>query len=618
MRLEQVSSMLREFGFDIDDKERLALARRICDAPEPGRSQNGETPGREKKSYQVVLALLLMCKQHCLIRDFLDHGIDDGCLPLLQQRTGTAQFSLESHRNPGRKLAIFDGWPEDALDHFYRYQWQLIPTFFSKMDRKERKVPHYELRLNHILPYVHNPSKTRSLDGSDGEDRRGHFGQVSVYDLHPSQQLLHRYTVDGLNGLIAVKKLNSRNPQDFFNESDVLMRLSTTQKPTPHLARLLATYQQPSGPDIESMEFFLMFECAESNLERFWKRTPASLEEEFPALKGGYIARWVAMQCKGLADALATLHSLPKSQEQSDNNIPTRGLHGDIKPANILRYINWKDPANPKQPLSAPLGVLQLTDFGLSSIHHTDTVADVKMKVGASPYKPPETHLVMPISQSLDIWTLGCLYLDFLTWLVMGQEGQEKFVDKRRKHRGLSNDSHPCFFEVFEDKQGWTHVSISRAVLKWAQRLSKSKNTSQFVCDFVRFIVSEMLVIEDKMNLSDPPDPGQPAQASEEAPPSTRIEAAGLATILKGFIRDDMSYYTSVAKRPDLSTFNTPACVIKMKKTMQQATIEAEERHRRLRTHLQQVESQSSSHPDLPHAWSRHATERTDSTSSTL
>jgi hypothetical protein len=100
------------------------------------------------------------------------------------------------------------------------------------------------------------------------------------------------------------------------------------------------------------------------------------------------------------------------------------------------------------------------------------------------------------------------------------------------------------------------------------------------VCDFVRFIVNDMLVIEDKMNLSDSPGPGQSGQPSDESPPSTRIEAARLATVLKGFIRDDMSYYTSVAQRPDLSTFNAPACVIKMKKTMQQATIEAEERHR--------------------------------------
>lgn len=208
-----------------------------------------------------------------------------------------------------------------------------------------------------------------------------------------------------------------------------------------------------------------MFECADSDLERFWKGwSPERLMEDH-RMRHAQIARWVAEQCHGLAEALAILHDPTALRSSKDTDSDIYGIHGDIKPANIIRYTDWRDSALPNQALYEPLGLLQLTDFGLSSFHHSKTVEDIKVKIGDSEYKPPEVHLVLPISRSTDIWSLGCLFLEFVTWLLYGQQGRQDFCRKRTRYKGL-NDIHPCFFEVFEGEKGLTQIMKSRAVTK--------------------------------------------------------------------------------------------------------------------------------------------------------
>lgn len=177
-----------------------------------------------------------------------------------------------------------------------------------------------------------------------------------------------------------------------------------------------------------------------------------------------HIARWVAEQCQGLAKALSIIHDPTDPGSRVGTQMDTYGIHGDIKPANIIRYTNWRDPEISDRALYEPLGLLQLTDFGLSSFHHSNTVEDIKVKIGDSEYKPPEVHLVLPISQSTDIWTLGCLFLEFVTWLVLGEQGRAEFRVRRTQYKGL-NDIHPCFFEVLEGKKGLTQIMKSRAVM---------------------------------------------------------------------------------------------------------------------------------------------------------
>jgi serine/threonine protein kinase len=224
---------------------------------------------------------------------------------------------------------------------------------------------------------------------------------------------------------------------------------------TPHLAKLLATYEVPKDSDNSgSQDYFLVFECADSTLSDLWTKPPADWIE-LPQ-----VAKWVASQSQGLAAALGMIHDFKKYRALDDFNDRTHGFYGDLKPDNVLCYKNWIGQEH-------ELGILQITDFGLSSFHHTQTAVDIKIRHQAGDYRPPESQMVLKISVSFDVWTLGCLSLEFLTWLVKGPSGLKEFRESRLS-RGFTYAKHTCFWEVTEEND-FTIVSLSKAILQVSQ-----------------------------------------------------------------------------------------------------------------------------------------------------
>lgn len=219
-----------------------------------------------------------------------------------------------------------------------------------------------------------------------------------------------------------------------------------------HIAKLLGAYEVPTGRD--SFEYFLMFECADATLSEIWKKEITEFGHTF---SNETIAVWVASQSYGLTKALGQIHNFKPYRAKDDTDIKTHGIHGDLKPENILYYKNWSG-------VEEPLGILQITDFGLSSFHQTQSAENIALRLGANAYRPPEAALVNPLSLSFDTWSLGCLFLEFLTWLVKGPRGLQEFQSNRLGSPGFAS-THPCFWEVVEDEvEGCTFVSLSSAV----------------------------------------------------------------------------------------------------------------------------------------------------------
>ncbi|KAK3361293.1 kinase-like domain-containing protein [Lasiosphaeria ovina] len=230
---------------------------------------------------------------------------------------------------------------------------------------------------------------------------------------------------------------------------------------TPHLAKLLATFENTLGPSSSirtGRHFCLMFEKADSHLGDLWHRETTSLEASEVDL-----ARWVAKQCHGLADGMNMIHDY-KLQQDSGGSVsePRHGFHGDIKAENILLYHQWAGYED-------PLGLLQITDFGISSFHHTASALDISHRMIGHPYRPPENQLpIMKTTPSHDIWALGCLYLEFLTWLVKGPAALGEFLQCR-----ITPDlpdsplaTQVFFYDVTGKDDHHSVVSISQAVIE--------------------------------------------------------------------------------------------------------------------------------------------------------
>lgn len=248
------------------------------------------------------------------------------------------------------------------------------------------------------------------------------------------------WNLQGSNRIFAVKELLSEKKEDFEREVKILKRLSSEKHAHAHLITLLATYEQKG-------QYYLIFPWAEADLLGYWKNiNPKPSNDRETAL-------WLAEQCQGLADGLSKIHryetysgtsllhpnSFPrvdskgvKVATQAGCSSPTEGLrlfgrHGDIKPNNIL----WFPDRGPK----GGHGVLKITDFGIAHFSTQNCVSarDRGLVPNSATYRPPECDLLDGVlSISYDVWTLGCVYLEFITWFFGGRKYLEDFGLKRK------------------------------------------------------------------------------------------------------------------------------------------------------------------------------------------
>lgn len=301
-------------------------------------------------------------------------------------------------------------------------------------------IYHYRLHDRVVLPFT-KQEKVGSPGGC---------GQVMKVEIHPDHHVFNLGPASKPN-VLAVKQLTSQR-EGFDREVGMLKRLNS-DPPHPHLVVLLATYEHRHS-------FHLIFPWADADLLGYWERIN-SVPDRDPRT-----AKWLARQCKGLADALATIHRFLTSSNDSllsdpgpdGSTQPARpavnspglgamrqdetgakvlfGLHGDIKPPNILWFPNRPGDLEAKHGS----GLLKITDFGISEFTRDNTTS--RKRIGNShSYRAPEVDdpdaLVGP---PYDIWALGCVYLEFVAWHFEGWAGVRSF-----QHQRSTLDIHPDY-----------------------------------------------------------------------------------------------------------------------------------------------------------------------------
>lgn len=202
----------------------------------------------------------------------------------------------------------------------------------------------------------------------------------------------------------------------------------------------------------------MMFPWAEADLQGYWERNSA------PSLDYEAIT-WLAEQCSGIAEGLTQIHRyettfikrrttslgieahMKSTTKYGLERMRFRrqlfGRHGDIKPENIL----WFQGANKENDR----GVLKISDFGLTefSTRHSQCYKRNSQIAHSPSYRPPECDLEgATVGQSYDIWTLGCLYLELITWQLGGYQLLEDFRRERAMHDPIRHQSTATFFEI--------------------------------------------------------------------------------------------------------------------------------------------------------------------------
>lgn len=190
----------------------------------------------------------------------------------------------------------------------------------------------------------------------------------------------------------------------------------------------------------------------------------------------------MAKQCLGIAKGILAIHrhqtANPSrrgsafagdqtiSHQVADNQMwPLFGVHGDIKPQNVLWFND-----DCKNEIG---GTLKISDFGLAQFKTSATKIyrpSSQVALSAS-YRPPECESRYGrIGQSQDIWALGCLYLEMIAWLLGGWQLIQNFQHRRVAGEGFSCYGHEedaAFFCIQSlSKDGTVVVEVKKAVTK--------------------------------------------------------------------------------------------------------------------------------------------------------
>ncbi|KAK0111743.1 hypothetical protein ONS95_002081 [Cadophora gregata] len=352
-------------------------------------------------------------------------------------------------------------------------QWSLLAPVFRNTGGK---IKHYDLQYNIILPYI------KDDDGSKGKIKYGGFSQVRGVKIHPTHQKLLLCPND-VNPVIAIKSLNNPDRTLFKRESEMLSDLTSSRHP--NLVNLLATYTHKNKDH-------LMFPYADCNLREYWQAIPSPHWNK-------PVAVWAIKQMRGLVDATCVIHNfqpthplepaLPSPEVTQEKPFVKRlrvteekyGRHGDLKPENILCTKNLEDGSMD----------LQITDLGLGKFHGLDS-RSISRPTDASPtYASPEIELDRPVSRMYDIWSMGCIFLELITWLMEGRKGLEIFQKRRFEflNPNVGDDTYYTIKRTGDSK----HAVLRPSVSSWIAGLRQSPRCSGMITDVLDLVQERML-----------------------------------------------------------------------------------------------------------------------------
>lgn len=279
----------------------------------------------------------------------------------------------------------------------------------------------------------------------------------------------------------ALKKPNSAKVYDL--ELKALMKIRNLRNA--HLASLLLAFEGRNRCSI--IPSFLFRWADGGNLATLWNN-----HMPVPDLnvKNKWVI-WIAEQCAGLASGLKSIHcaKLPieelrhaidntqsrgsKDDKKADNKKADDnkadsdgdyGRHGDIKPENILWFRHDDNQYGH--------GVLKIADFGLASFHQKQTTMQQKPGGVAvtNTYMDPEYMKDKKVNRKFDVWSLGCVYLEFATWAIFGATGVTNFRRERMYEADVPQRGalirQDTFYASYVDGENNECRRIKRAVTK--------------------------------------------------------------------------------------------------------------------------------------------------------
>ncbi|KAH7316936.1 hypothetical protein B0I35DRAFT_469369 [Stachybotrys elegans] len=361
----------------------------------------------------------------------------------------------------------FLGNRKEPLGKLFGYmQWEFMAPVFESSKQKlviSESVP---------LPFT---SFTKCV----GEGGFGVVHKATVHEMHRKHWAftMSKNKADN-NGDVALKEVNAEPqaaPEDsqphaeggVAQESQALTDLQGLRHP--HLIEFIATIHR--GND----KHYLMFRWANGqDLGKYWAQNRS------PKLSPAFV-KAVITQCCGLIDGLTRLHECDKGMYR----------HTDIKPANILRSVENIQ----QRPLD--IGTLKISDMGLAKKHtmRTSLRKGTVARAATTRYQPPESVFKLTdegIGRRYDIWSMGCVMLELIIWLLHGTDTLDKFNNVWLGKEPNGRDSKPFF-----ERRPRNVIAVHSVVTNVIESLLKEPECQEktAIGDLLRLVRDEMLVV---------------------------------------------------------------------------------------------------------------------------
>lgn len=198
-------------------------------------------------------------------------------------------------------------------------------------------------------------------------------------------------------------------------------------------------------------------------------------------------------ECQGLTEALTyihqgiTTHSADKSDVRMQSPSPYR--HGDLTPSNIVWFPDGDKIWNSR---------LSIVDFGESVIRdgsefHGQGYTHRGTNFNWS-YQPPESdsRSTLDSTSAVDIWMLGCVFAEFITWYLLGATAVENDFAQARLEEDEKGGIRVTLDAFYTNVDG--RFIAKPGVVRWFDTLLLNPGCTDCVHDFIALARDGMLV----------------------------------------------------------------------------------------------------------------------------
>ncbi|KAK5630875.1 hypothetical protein RRF57_006590 [Xylaria bambusicola] len=380
--IQSVQHILREGKLQENEANILTLAQFIIE-----------------RALSVFAILIKMDRPH-LIKTFHRDDFDEDMLPI-RYEGARSKWSVKPYfkkaSNPTSNVVLQEiftqgGWTySDVAEFCDTNQWHFFPLVFT------RERFRYNISSDMRLPYTPAAKELKTAHSN--------YSRVAKRSIYPEcfKSSIQTVLDDDQNFCVAVKTLIGSSESEADKEATALEDIRRSANV--HLIKAIAYIR--TEPKVE---FSFVFPWAEhGNLWDFWVRQRGA-----PRNSAYFIGVFRQLRC--LARAI---------NELSDKNL----RHGDLKPENIVCF--KADEGLPAGKDEEPNAMVRLViiDVGLAKIHDENTQVRAKTdtKVSTRRYAAPELETNPDrLSRRFDVWSMGCIFLEFAIWLIYGNK---KLVD---------------------------------------------------------------------------------------------------------------------------------------------------------------------------------------------